>query len=209
MLSFTLLGQTVLSKNGVPLAQFRSQKEAALLIYLAQTRQSHQRDFLAELLWESSSTKQSLTNLRTALSRLRKQVGDALLVTRKTVELTPENQQQVDSVILLQALTGMGQIDTAEKATTLKNALDTYHGDFLADFHLSNAPQFNEWITVTREHIRRQVLNLLARFLYRPEKLMRLPLNNDSLSILKAASPAPDVPLLSWFRPADDNFCRG
>ncbi len=158
MLSFTLLGQTVLSKNGVPLAQFRSQKEAALLIYLAQTRQSHQRDFLAELLWESSSTKQSLTNLRTALSRLRKQVGDALLVTRKTVELTPENQQQVDSVILLQALTGMGQIDTAEKATTLKNALDTYHGDFLADFHLSNAPQFNEWITVTREHIRRQVL---------------------------------------------------
>ncbi|KAA3664736.1 MAG: hypothetical protein DWQ04_04235, partial [Chloroflexi bacterium] len=158
MLSFTLLGRTVLSKNGVPLAQFRSQKEAALLIYLAQTGQAHQRDFLATLLWESSSTKQSLTNLRTTLSRLRKQVGDALLITRNSVTLTLENRQQVDSVILLQTLADGGQTDSAEKATTLQNALATYHGDFLTDYHLSNAPAFNEWAMVTREHIRRQVI---------------------------------------------------
>ncbi|MCP5099494.1 MAG: tetratricopeptide repeat protein [Chloroflexi bacterium] len=158
MLSFTLLGQTVLSKNGVPLTQFRSQKEAALLIYLAHTKQSHQRGFLADLLWESSSTKQALTNLRTVLARLRKQVGDALLITRTSVSLTQENQQQVDSVILLQTLATVGQIDTAEKATTLQNAIKTYHGDFLTDFHLSKASQFNEWAIGTREHIRRQVI---------------------------------------------------
>ena len=158
MLSFTLLGQTFLSKNGAPLAQFRSQKEAALLIYLAHTNQPHQRDFLATLLWESSSTKQSLNNLRTVLSRLRKQVGDALLVTRTSVALTQENQQQVDSVVLLQTLAGVGQIDTAEKATTLQNALDTYHGEFLADFYLSNAPQFDEWVMMTRAHIHRQII---------------------------------------------------
>ena len=158
MLSFTLLGQTVLSKNGAPLARFRSQKEAALLIYLAQTGQSHRRDFLAELLWESSSTQQSLNNLRTVLTRLRKQVDDALLVTRQSVALTPQNRQQVDSVILLQTLADVGQIDTAEKAAILQKVLDTYHGDFLADFHLSDAPQFNEWVMVTREYIRRQVM---------------------------------------------------
>ncbi|MEI2609215.1 MAG: hypothetical protein V9G20_11360 [Candidatus Promineifilaceae bacterium] len=85
MLSFSLLGQVVLSLDGVPLSQFRSQKEAALLIYLAHTGQTHSRDFLADLLWESRSTKQSLSNLRTILSRLRKQVGDGLLITQKTV----------------------------------------------------------------------------------------------------------------------------
>jgi predicted ATPase/DNA-binding SARP family transcriptional activator/predicted negative regulator of RcsB-dependent stress response len=158
MLSLTLLGQTVLSKNGMPLTQFRSQKEAALLIYLAQTGKAHRRDFLAELLWESSSTKQSLTNLRTTLTRLRKIVGDVLVVTRDSLALKPENRQQVDSVNLLQTVKNIGQINSDEKAATLKKALDTYQGDFLADFHLSNTSGFEEWMMATREHIRRQVI---------------------------------------------------
>lgn len=158
MLSFTLLGQTVLSKNGAPLANFRSQKEAALLVYLAQTGQAHPRDFLAELLWESSSTKQSLTNLRTVLTRLRQNVGDVLRVTRTSVALKPENRQQVDSAILLEALAKWGPGDTAVNPATLQNILHTYQGDFLADFNLADAPQFNEWVTVTREHIRRQII---------------------------------------------------
>ncbi|MCA9943544.1 MAG: tetratricopeptide repeat protein [Anaerolineales bacterium] len=175
MLSFTLLGQTVLSKNGLPLAQFRSQKEVALLIYLAQTRQSHQRDFLADLLWESSSTKQSLSNLRTALARLRKQVGDSLLVTRKTLALAPESQQQVDSVNLLQSLKSIGPIDSAEKAATLQKALNTYQGDFLADFHLPDAQQFTEWVVITREYIRRQVISAF-------QKLMEYALTTNDVS---------------------------
>ena len=158
ILSFTLLGQFVLFKNGAPLAQFRSQKEAALLIFLAHTGKPHQREFLAELLWESSSTKQSLNNLRTVLSRLRKQVGDALLITRTTVALPQENLQQVDSVLLLDTLAKIGPIDTAEKSTALHTALESYHGAFLADFHFDNASQFNEWVMTIREQIRRQVI---------------------------------------------------
>lgn len=163
MLSFSLLGQVVLSKDGVPLSQFGSQKEAALLIYLAQTRQSHPRAFLADLLWESRSTKQSLSNLRTVLTRLRKQVDNALLITRDSVALNPNNQQQVDSVLLLQALADMAQVASAKNASTLQNALATYQGEFLAGFHLSDAPQFNEWVTMTREQIRRQVIAAYGR----------------------------------------------
>ncbi|WP_420628420.1 tetratricopeptide repeat protein [Candidatus Leptofilum sp.] len=158
MLSFSLLGQTVVLKNGEPVSKFRSQKEAALLIYLAHTGQTHQREFIAELLWESSSTKQALTNLRTALSRLRKQVDAALVITRKTLALAPESQQQVDSVKLLQMVASIEQIDTVEKATTLQKALDTYQGAFLADFHLTGSQNFAEWVTTTREQIRRQVM---------------------------------------------------
>ena len=69
MLSFQLLGAVSLFKNGQPLSQFRSQKEVALLIYLAQTGQSHQREFMADLLWEDRTTPQALSNLRTVLAR--------------------------------------------------------------------------------------------------------------------------------------------
>ena len=72
MLSFQLLGAVALFKNGQPLNQFRSQKEAALLLYLAQTGQAHSREFIADLLWEDRTTEQALSNLRTALARLRK-----------------------------------------------------------------------------------------------------------------------------------------
>lgn len=158
MLKFTLLGQVLLVKNGQPLSRFRSQKEAALLIYLAQTGQTHSREFIAELLWDGRTTQQSLSNLRTALARLRKQVGDALLVTRKSLALSPEICQQVDAVILLQTLAEIGQIDTTAKADTLQKALDSYHGDFLAGFYLPDAPNFEQWMLVTRAHIRQQVI---------------------------------------------------
>ena len=107
MLSFNFLGQVSINKDGVPLSQFRSQKEKAVLIYLAQTGLTHRRDFMADLLWDDRSTQQALRNLRTTLSRLRKQVGDGLHATRTLIALTPENRQQVDSVILLRTLTGI------------------------------------------------------------------------------------------------------
>lgn len=163
MLSFQLLGAVSLFKNGQPLNQFRSQKEAALLIYLAQTGQSHSREFIADLLWEDRTTEQALSNLRTALARLRKQVGDALVVSRKTVTLAPESQQHVDSVNLLLTLANVEQVDAAEKAGTLQTALAAYRGDFLVDFHLPDAPQFEHWVITTREQIRRQVIAAYAK----------------------------------------------
>ena len=168
MLSFQLLGAVALFKNGQPLNQFRSQKEAALLLYLAQTGQSHSREFIADLLWEDRTTEQALSNLRTALARLRKQVDDDLLVSRKTLALVPASQQQVDSVMLLQTLGEVGPVDSSAKASSLQTALATYQGDFLADFHLPDAPQFEHWVTVTREQIRRQVIaayNKLGQYL--------------------------------------------
>jgi predicted ATPase/DNA-binding SARP family transcriptional activator/Tfp pilus assembly protein PilF len=159
MLSFNLLGHVLLSKDGKPLTQFRSQKEAALLIYLAQTGQAQQRDVVADLLWDANSTSQSLSNLRTALSRLRKQVGDVFVASRKTLAPSPEIKWHVDSAELMQTLSSIRRIDTAEKAKIVQEALDAYRGDFLDDFYLTDAPRFTEWMTTTRENIRRQVID--------------------------------------------------
>ncbi|MEM7033059.1 MAG: tetratricopeptide repeat protein [Chloroflexota bacterium] len=158
MLSFTFLGPVSIHKDGQPLKQFRSQKEAALLIYLAHTGESHSRDFVADLLWESRSTQQALSNLRTVLTRLRKQAGESLLVSRKSLALTSESQQQVDSATLLQTLATFTAVESAEKAQALQTSLDAYQGHFLADFYLADAPQFDKWVLSTREHIRRQVI---------------------------------------------------
>ncbi len=158
MLSFTLLGQVTLHKDGLPVEQFRSQKELALLVYLAHTGQAHPRDAVADLLWDGRTTKRVRSNLRTILARLRRQVDEDLLITRQTLALTPERLHRVDSARLLQALTGFGHVDSAQKAASLHQILRTYGGEFLADFYLSDAPQFDEWATMTREQIRRQVV---------------------------------------------------
>lgn len=159
MLSFNLLGHVLLSKDGKPLTQFRSQKEAALLIYLAQTGQAQQRDVVADLLWDANSTSQSLSNLRTVLSRLRKQVGDVFVASRKTLAPSPEIGWHVDSAELQQTLAAIRHIDAPEKAKIVQEALDAYRGDFLADFYLTDAPRFTEWMTTTRENIRSQVID--------------------------------------------------
>ncbi|GAB4272393.1 MAG: BTAD domain-containing putative transcriptional regulator [Candidatus Promineifilaceae bacterium] len=159
MLSFHLLGNVLLAKDGKPLTQFRSQKEAALLIYLAQTGEVQQRDAVADLLWDANSTSQSLSNLRTVLSRVRKQVGDVFVASRKTLAPSPEIRWHVDSAVLQQTLASIRHIDTAEKVKIIQEALDAYRGDFLADFYLTDAPRFTEWMTTTRESIRSQVID--------------------------------------------------
>ena len=123
MLSFTLLGHAELLLNGEPLRRFRSQKELALLCYLAHTGQAHRRDLIADLLWESDSSKQALSNLRTVLARVQQQVGDDLLVAPRSLELAPESRNDVDSRRLLETLASVGAISSPAAANTADGAL--------------------------------------------------------------------------------------
>lgn len=156
MLSFHLLGPVSLHKDGQPLTQFRSQKEVALLIYLAHTGQTLSREFIADLLWEDRSNRQARSNLRTLLTRVRKHVDDAVDITRQSITIFPEHRE-VDAPHLLQTIASIEQLDAA-KAVTLQEALSLYRGEFLADFVLSDAPQFEEWVVTTRRQIHREVL---------------------------------------------------
>ncbi len=156
MLRFTLLGQAVIKQDDRKALRFRSQKEAALLIYLAHTGQTHSREALADLLWDARTSKQSLANLRTALTRLRNQAADALIVERKTLTYAGERRSRVDSVCVQEELRTIENCRTVEDATRLRAALALYAGDFLAGFYLADAPRFNEWIVVERETLRRQ-----------------------------------------------------
>ncbi|MCA9946917.1 MAG: hypothetical protein KC449_25725, partial [Anaerolineales bacterium] len=125
----------------------KSNKGCALLAYLLVTNASQPREMLADLLWDATSTAQSLQNLRALLARLRKWVPE-LEVTRKQVRFPVETAVSID---YNQLLTGL---DSGEIASVLP----LYQGDLLDGFYLEDAPRFNEWLLLTREKLRRRVV---------------------------------------------------
>lgn len=165
MLSLTLLGPLTIARDGRPLTGFRSQTEIALLVYLAHTGQTHSREALGDLLWEARSTSQSLSNLRTALARLRKVVGDELLITRKSLAIRPEAIRATDSVRLAAALQTIGTPQTPEDVAQLRTAVELYGGEFLAGFYLPDATRFNDWVAIEQERLRQQVAGGLQRLI--------------------------------------------
>jgi DNA-binding SARP family transcriptional activator/predicted ATPase/Tfp pilus assembly protein PilF len=181
MLSLTLLGPLAVTRDGEPVDGFRSQTEIALLAYLAHTGQVQTRETMADLLWDASSTAQSLSNLRTVLSRLRKRVGDELVVTRKTVALRVEGGPLADSLRLQQNLRAIRAPGTVAEASQLAATLSTYGGDFLADFYLPGAPRFNDWVNGEQERLRRGVLGALEQLV-----TLALETSNPPLGIAAA-----------------------
>jgi DNA-binding SARP family transcriptional activator/predicted ATPase/Tfp pilus assembly protein PilF len=158
MLDVILLGETAIRLHGKPISRFRSQTEIALVAYLAHSGQAHSREALADLLWDASTTGQSFSNLRTALTRLRKQVGDHLIVTRKTIAVTPTIHQKTDSARFQALLSGAGKERSAAGIHQLTQGLDLYAGEFMAGFFLPNAPRFNDWLVIEQERIRQLAL---------------------------------------------------
>jgi DNA-binding SARP family transcriptional activator len=70
-----LLGSLQAERDGQIITRFRSQKFAALLAYLAVfPRRTHSREELADLLWPDAEVEVGRSNLRTALSSLRRQL---------------------------------------------------------------------------------------------------------------------------------------
>ena len=125
-------------------------KGVALLSYLVVTGQPQRREQLADLLWDASSTSQSLRNLRTLLSRIRKWLP-SLMVTRQQVAYEAESAVAIDYLTLTATLAD-GSI------TEINAALPLYRGDLLAGFFLDDAPRFNEWLLLEREQLRQQVV---------------------------------------------------
>jgi DNA-binding SARP family transcriptional activator len=79
-LSLSLLGPFRATLDGEPIAGFKTNKVRALLAYLAleasQHPKGHPRTVLAGLLWPDKPERAALTNLRSALTSLRKAIGD-------------------------------------------------------------------------------------------------------------------------------------
>jgi predicted ATPase/DNA-binding SARP family transcriptional activator/DNA-binding NarL/FixJ family response regulator len=157
------LGTLQIHRSGLPLADFPTRKVEALLVYLACIGRSAPREQLAELLWDDRTQAQSLTNLRSTLSRLNEQVAPFLLITRKDVSIQPQAKVWVDSVELSTTLQSTKRPLSMSTAKRLEQALTLYKGDFLAGFYLNESRGFEDWQLAERERLRVGVMEALSQ----------------------------------------------
>jgi len=174
-LSLSLLGPFQVTLDGQPVTGFKSNKVRALLAYLAvEADRPHRREVLAGLLWPEWPDREALSNLRYALSNLRRVIGDRtaeppfLLITRDTLQFNTASDHSLDVADFeRQIADGQQQIadqkDLQSAIRNLQSAIHLYRGSFLEGFSVSDSAAFEEWALFTREQIGRQVSSALHR----------------------------------------------
>lgn len=192
-LRISLLGEVSIQKGAAPVNGLPSRAAEALFIYLACHPHPIPREKLAELLWAERSPTQALTNLRTILTPLRRELGEYLSVERDTLAFTGADEAWLDSVEFEKQLKALG---APADPIRLQAALDLYRGDFLEGFHLRDGYGFEEWAILQRERLRQ-----LARDGFRT--LARSRLESGLYAEGLAAA-------LRWQRldPYDEDACR-
>ena len=161
-LALCLLGSYRVTLDGRPVTAFKSNKVRALLAYLAvEADLPHRREVLAGLLWPDWPDSDAFSNLRYALSDLRRTVEDRtaeppyLFITRDTLQFNPASDHSLDA----RALMELGDETAIQSASAeqLERAVALYRGSFLEGFSLDDSPVFEEWTLLTRERLARQV----------------------------------------------------
>jgi predicted ATPase/DNA-binding SARP family transcriptional activator len=167
-LSLSLLGPFQVTLGGEPVTGFKSNKVRALLAYLAvEADRPHRREVLAGLLWPDWPDRDALSNLRYALSNLRRVIGDRdaeppfLLISRDTLQFNKASDYWLD----VRAFTEMVEADKTHPSAIdqLEQAVALCRGSFLEGFSVGDSPAFEEWALFTREQIGRQMSSALHR----------------------------------------------
>lgn len=164
-------GTLQLTTNKQTFTSFATDRARALLVYLAVRNRAERRDHLAGLLWPERPNKVARTNLRQALTRLRKATSKSLLHSDyHTVQLNTE-ALTCDALQFSQAIAWCdGHFHTSLETCPdcLKRLAATellYQGDFLPGFYIDGAPEFEDWLILTRERLRLRALEALSTLL--------------------------------------------
>jgi len=156
--SLALLGGFAVHLDSGEPCVLPTRKAQALLAYLAMpVGRSHSREKLTGLLWGDAPEAQARQNLRQTLTRLRRALGDAVVVAQQDTVALQSRMVNVD-VAELEVALGDGAVTALERAATL------YKGDFLDGFSVDEAP-FEEWRVVQRERLHELALEGLVRLL--------------------------------------------
>ena len=168
-LSISLLGKPQIVLDGVPLA-VPTARAVPLIAYLALTQASQSREILANLLWSDSNQKQALAALRTTLWRLRSAgLDDWITLERNEIALNYQRNIDIDVLNFKSLLDKCsthghppGQI-CLYCTPALTEAVGLYHGEFMAGFNISKAPNFDDWRMQQSETLHSLHLSALER----------------------------------------------
>lgn len=152
VIEVSLLGPPRVERDGA-LVAFDTRKAMALLAHLALTDRPRSRDALADLLWQDSDPEHARGALRRTLSALRGAVGaDLVEATRDHVRLVKGPSIRVD-------------VDTFRRLLArrdLEGAVELFRGGFLEGFAVRDAPDFEGWVQVEGDSLRRDLTVALA-----------------------------------------------
>ena len=171
-LTLALLGTPEIRHAG-QLLTFPTRKAAALLMYLAVEAGWHSREKIATLFWPESDAARSRSTLRRTRAFLRQTLNETtepvdrphLLVERDRLGFNFASDFALDLRVLGSIpLPARSAADgSADLLPHLKSAADSYRGDFLEGFSLSDAPAFDDWVSVQREAWHRRMGLVYAR----------------------------------------------
>ncbi|MCB8948861.1 MAG: hypothetical protein H6653_12675 [Ardenticatenaceae bacterium] len=145
VLNLALLGPLQVEIDNEPLIGLDSGKAQALLCYLAVNGRSHSRHALANLLWGELPESDARRNLRGVLLRLRQHVEPYLQISHQTVSVHPDAPVQVDTAVFQQAIR-----NGEKQGDGWQTAVELYRGEFLQEFYIRQAPEFDNWLQEQR-----------------------------------------------------------
>lgn len=170
--ALSLLGPWQLRHRATPHVNELRRKEQGLLAYLAvEADQPHSRDSLLGLFWPDLPTARARSNLRVAISRLKRSLADdALLdITRHTVRFLPNERFHLDVSRFLTLIQQTEQHDHVCLSScptcqaSLAQAVQLYQGEFLTGFVLEDCLAFDEWLVIWRERLHILLLRQLEQ----------------------------------------------
>ena len=165
-LSVRLLGGFGLERDGEVIILTASRAQAVLAYLLLHRDRSHERAWLASVLWPDTDERQARTNLRQALHHLRRTVPDAercfvldgqRLRVREGAPLDLDVARFEDTAAYGCQADDAGAITRSEREQ-LEDAVRHYRGDLLPEME-------DDWLDEPREH-------LLERFASVPERIV-------------------------------------
>ena len=175
-ISIKLLGTFQVTLKDEPVTTFESDKVRALLAYLAvESEQPHRRERLAGLLWPERTERLARNSLSHALSNLRRVLQDRdaqpshFITTAQTIQLNRASEFWMDVSAFTGALAACNvhahsALENCERCTELlSEAVALYSQGFMVGFSLADSPEFEEWLLLERERLRRLVTEALLQ----------------------------------------------
>ena len=103
------------------------------------------RDTIVALLWPDADQERARNSLRQGLHHLRRSLGADVIVTRGTEEV---------GVAAGAIVCDATEFLVRAQAKDWERALAVYQGDLLPGFHLTDAPEFDQWLEEERARLR-------------------------------------------------------
>ena len=167
-LKLYLFGEPKIEQNDT-LLNIDRRKAFALLAYLAISEQRQSRDVLTALLWPDLEQERSHAALRTTIHALSALIEGAWL-DRERATLALNHEAIWVDVTTFQTLISRsrthkhdGNALCAECAADLNAAVALYREDFMLGFSIAESDEYDEWQTIQREWLRRELSYALRK----------------------------------------------